>query len=1119
MSGPEFIDNLDGNTLVAALADVLSGVRGTAGMGEAAAKPAHMDIATAFFSPAGFASIADSLKDIERIRLIIGAEPPSEAVPPKRRLDETPAQFERRLLREGLQNLDEGLRNERNHFPFTKSGRGTLRRLIEVLKTGRMEIRRYERAFMHAKAYIFAPRPEIYGGGAGVIAGSSNLTRAGTSRNLELNLGRYDDPVVRQAQDWYERLWEEAVPYDLSEILEEVFAEWTPFDIFLRTLYQLYGSEVEELAKQDLGLPLTSFQKHGAARALRLISENGGAVVADEVGLGKTFIAGEILDLYLKRRQRCLLVCPAQLRDSTWAKFRSAHFLGDVECLSYEQLAMDRQLAAVDPDQFQDNLERPLKEYQLVVVDEAHNYRNPDARTRAAVLRKLLWGQRRDVLLLTATPVNNSLWDLFHLLRFFVRQDAFLANRGILSIRERFEQAAREDPTALSPDLLYPIIDATTVKRTRQFVKKHYSGDAITLPDGRVATIVFPTPQAITVRYKLADPMPALFDLIEEALDPDQGNGAITFARYTPDLYLRLDADGSDSEDEARAAATVGLLRSGLLKRFESSAHAFRKTLDKLISEHRIFLEALEKGHVVNTRFMRELSASDDDSLDDLLAQSDEVMPAGNYNLKSLRKAVTDDLGTLEQLRKASDRVTARSDPKLAALIAALERISSDADHEAISEDDARQKRKVIVFSFFADTVSYLRTELEREINLNSRLAAYRGRIVAVSGSEDVEPEEIGRQRAVNGFAPVSTEATIQEDRFDLLIATDVLAEGVNLQQCRNIVNYDVPWNPMRLVQRHGRIDRIGSQHPRVFLRTIFPADRLDQLLNLEQRIMQKIAMAAASIGVASPVQGGAAGQQVFTEAREEIERLLNEDATLFERGGSAGAGQTGEEYRQTLRRSLERDPHRVPRMPWGIGSGMIKGDRQGVFFCASVGERTYLRFIPTGGDWQPFDDGTTIVREIGTCLRLIECDDQTPRHVPDPLNDAVFGLWDVARSDVWASWMRETDPANLQPKVRPLNQRVAEFIRSNRPPDDDGKHINNALDILEAPWPRREEILLREWFGDDATSGIEKARMLVRRILDTGLEPFNQPQVLPPIDLDAVELVCWMGIERTFDN
>lgn len=1009
--------------------------------------------------------------------------------------------------------LEEGLREERDRLPFSRTSRAALKRLIEVLQSGRMETRRYERAFMHAKAYIFAPKPENYGGTAGVIAGSSNLTRAGVTKNLELNLGRYDDPVVRQAQDWFERLWAEATPCDLTEMFEEVFAEWSPFEIFLRTLYQLYGGEVEELAKADYGLPLTSFQKHGAARALRLINETGGAIVADEVGLGKTFIAGEILKLYRDRRHRCLLVCPAQLRDSTWAKFRSTHFLQDVECLSYEELAIDRQIAMANPDQFQDKLKRDLSEYQLVVVDEAHNYRNPDTATRAAVLRRLLWGQRRDVLLLTATPVNNSLWDLYNLLRFYLRQDAFLADKGILSIRERFEAAAREDPSALSPDMLYPIIDATTVKRTRQFVKKHYEGDQIVLPDGRVATIIFPTPQAITVRYSLPAPLPELFDQIELALDPDLGREAITFARYTPELY-RLDGEEGEGEDgDAQAAATVGLLRSGLLKRFESSVFALQKTLDKLVREHRTFLDALDRGHIVTTRFMRELAASDEGSFDDLLASSEQVVSAGDYDVVKLRALVASDLDKLSALCDSVRKVTPDRDPKLAALISALEKVAEDAANDAVSEDDARQKRKIIVFSFFADTVQYLRAQLGEEIKTNPALRCYCDRIVAVSGSEDVEPGDVSRQKAVTGFAPVSTEGgPAAEDLFDLLIATDVLAEGVNLQQCRNIVNYDVPWNPMRLVQRHGRIDRIGSQHSKVFLRTIFPADRLDQLLNLEQRILQKIALAAASIGVASPVQGGAAGRQVFTETREEIERLLREDASLFERGGSGGAGQTGEEYRQTLRRVLDQNASRIPRMPRGVGSGMRKGAVQGVFFCGAVGDRTYLRFVPTSAGWDVLEE-VPLIAEVGTCLRMIECTDATPRYVQPALQDAAFDLWEIARTDIWNSWMKETDPANLQPKVRPLNQRVAEFVRANRPPDDDGLQVNKALDILEAPWPRREEILLREWFNDDSVDGVDKARALVRRINESGLEPFNQPKLLPPISESDIELICWLGL------
>src|SRR5262249_16253309 len=148
------------------------------------------------------------------------------------------------------------------------------------------------------------------------------------TRNLELNLGRYDHPVVQQAREWFEALWADATPFDLAAYFEEVFAPWQPWDIFLRVLWQLYGSEVEEEAKEDHDLPLTSFQKHGVARALRLLHNCGGVIVADEVGLGKTFIAGEIVRLYQDRRQRALLVCPAALRDTTWKKFINKHFAG-----------------------------------------------------------------------------------------------------------------------------------------------------------------------------------------------------------------------------------------------------------------------------------------------------------------------------------------------------------------------------------------------------------------------------------------------------------------------------------------------------------------------------------------------------------------------------------------------------------------------------------------------------------------------------------------------------------------------------------------------------------------------------------------------------------------------
>ena len=1096
MEQSAFIDNIGGNTLEEALAKSL---------GDTSGQPTEVRIATGFFSPAGFARIADRLAAIPRVRLMLGVDLSADRPPAIKELGEARDAFEQRRMTTSLRRVDAGLVGESASMPFTRASRTALRKLVAALNAGNVEIRRYERAFLHAKAYILGSTEGGNSGARGTIAGSSNLTVAGLTTNLELNLGRYDPPVVQRSIRWFDDLWADAEPYELAEIFEDAFRPRTPWEVFLRVLWQLYGDEVEEEAREDENLPLTSFQKHGVARALRLIRETGGAIVADEVGLGKSFIAGEIMQIYRERRQRTLLICPAAVRDAVWRKFL-ARFQLYVEFLSFEQLAADRQLRDDRrPDANSEHLQRDLDEYQLIVVDEAHNYRNPDAPTRAAALRRLLYGRRRDLLLLTATPVNNSLWDLYHLVRFFVRQDARFSDRGILSIRERFHAAMREDPSDLSPDLLFPVIDATTVKRTRQFVKKHYAGDTISGPDGHPVPIVFPKPVAITVRYNLDQLRPGFFDRLEEALDPDSAD-SLTFARYRPAAFLLRPED----DETAQADAAAGLLRSGLLKRFESSAQAFGKTTEKMAREHEQFLKALGKGYVVTTAFMRELSADDDALFEDVLAGTTYRSDAVRYDTVRLRAAVERDLELLRELSAEALGINPRTDPKLRVLAEELADIAIQARREALHEADERNRRKVLVFSFFQDTVGWIRDFLTDEIDNREALQPYQDRLIAVSGSDEFS--DVSRNRAVQGFAPVSSEASEgQDDAYDLLIATDVLAEGVNLQQCRHIINFDLPWNPMRLVQRHGRIDRIGSHHSEVFLRTVFPADRLDNLLDLEKRILDKLALAAASVGVMSPVEGASGGSQVFTETRDEIEKLLREDASLYERGGTANSAQTGEEYRQTLRKALSEDRQSVIAVPRKVGSGMVAGDRRGVFFCASVGERTFLRFVPADETWRV--TGEPVVRETGTCLRLIECEPETNTWFPEFIQDRVYDFWDEARQDIRDDWMVQTDPANLQPKVRPLNLRVAQFIRDHAPPDVAQERLYRALDVLESPWPRREEVMLRGWF-DEADRSPSSARALIEKILETGLEPVAPPDPLPPIDLDDIDLICWMGID-----
>jgi hypothetical protein len=196
----------------------------------------------------------------------------------------------------------------------------------------------------------------------------------------------------------------------------------------------------------------------------------------------------------------------------------------------------------------------------------------------------------------------------------------------------------------------------------------------------------------------------------------------------------------------------------------------------------------------------------------------------------------------------------------------------------------------------------------------------------------------------------------------------------------------------------------------------------------------------------------------------------------------------------------------------------MVKGTERGVFFCAAVGSRTYLRFVRADEWWEPQRDEQTIIGELGACLRLIECDDETPRQVPVALEEGIYDFWEVARDHILRAWTFETDPANLQPKVRPFNHRVAEFIRAHPPYDLSADDVTKALNILESPWPRWEEAMLRDWFADESKANPEKLAALVRSILETGLEPFIEPPVLLPIGADDIDLICWMALSSSQD-
>ena len=1083
-----FIDNRDGNTMASALNGLLSSYKQFG-------KPVpQICIATAYFNPTGLLQIEPELSHVSKVRLLLGAEPRPEAIQPHRVPgDPREPEFSRRQVNEALHQLEKGLAHDRDLLPFSPEASDALQKTIRILRSPRFEIRRYEKNFLHAKAYLFREVPT-----KGLIAGSSNLTRAGLLYNKELNLGIYGNETVDRGENWFDQLWNEAVPFDLAAIYEQVGHLFPPYLIYLKVLELLYGNELDQEVKETGSVPLTAFQNHGVWRAQKILEKYHGVIIADEVGLGKTFTAGEIINSYRRRRQRVLLVCPASLRDTTWREFLN-RFQLLAECVSYEELANDQQIGGESR-----KLKNEVDEYSLVVVDEAHNYRNPDTPTRARALRALLHGRPKDLVLLSATPVNNSLWDLYHLLRYFLKQDAQLADRGIVSITDTFSRAMSEDPFSLSPDVLFPVIDATTVKRTRSFVRKHYENDTIKDEKGNHVRITFPKPKAISLHYSLENALPGIFDLIQDALAPeDNEEPRLKLARYQPIQYKRNLGDGEDIQNEA----LLGLIRTGLLKRFESSAKAFVGTTSKMIREHKFFLDSLAKGKVPTTTFLRELAGMEDlEDIESLFAGK-ELEDASGYHVEKLRRDVENDIQVLTEMRDAVSKATGDGhDPKFDALVEALVSIAEEAKKEGMDEEDARQKRKVLVFSYFEDTVNDIEDKIHEAIKRDARLAPYRKRIASASGEE--YRHGVSRLQAVEGFAPVSSRATKPTDLYDLLIATDVLAEGQNLQQARHIINYDLPWNPMRLVQRHGRIDRIGSHHKSVFLRTIFPDDRLNDLLNLEERVRRKLAHAAASVGVGhAPIEGGASREQVFSESKEEIEKLYNEDSEIYERGGTASAAQTGEEYRQVLRQALQLKRKDLLSLPWKAGSLLKRNAIPGWFFCAKVGERIYLRFVRANEDGSVSEN---IENETGFCLRQIENKEEA---VPDSVNLSqihVYEAWDKAKASIRKAWEFESDPINLQPKVRPLNKSVAETLRALNSPKIDATKISSALDILESPWPRREENLLRGWINDKTDP--EK---LVEQILNIGIEPYIAPEPLPQIDDEDIHLVVWLAVQQ----
>lgn len=1090
-----FASNLDGD----AVADAINGH--LAWLRETWKDAPEFWIATAYINPGGFRLIAEELEKVGSARILIGADPDAPLAKVRRLADESDDDEVRRAL----EGHERSIKQDRDLLGFTLEADQSAKRLVEWLRSGAVEVRRYDKGFLHGKAYLVRTHDE------GVIAGSSNFTFSGLSRNLELNLGHYQPDTVKQVRDWYETLWDDSKPYDLAAVYEERYEPHSPYLVYLRMLWERYGADVEAMAKASgIGMHLAPFQKDGVVLAKSILARYHGVVIADGVGLGKTFVAGELLkEAIEQRRQRVLVIAPAALRDGPWRAFALDYGL-QFECYSYEQLAADKRLndkadgitLRYEPD-----------EYAMVVVDEAHAYRNP-ATDRAESLSRLLEGQPpKDVVLLTATPVNNSLWDLYNLLGYFIQNDAEFATAGIPSLRERFKEATAMDADTLSPEFLFDVLATVVVRRTRKYVKTYYRNATIQRHDGSEQRITFPAAEVLPVTYDIDAAFPGFFHEFECALKGDgdeviwEGDGdepELTLARYRPSGYLLA------GEEEQYEGQVVGLLKAGLLKRFESSAHAFGKTCEKMAASHDHFLRLLDGGVVATGEALAELSASDSDDWDRIIAEYDvENADAADYDVERLQADVEADRDMLRRWAAMAHALTPNDDPKLRALADELAAIAEQAEADVHLDSSEGDRRKVIVFSYYADTVEWITDWLKDKVERDPRLAVFRGRVASVTGSGGRESQK----DALWGFAPRTSEAPSGvEDRFDVLVATDVLAEGVNLQQARHIVNYDLPWNPMRLVQRHGRIDRIGSPHNRVFMRCFMPDARLDGLLRLEALLHRKIAQASKAVGVEGQVMPGHAGGDdlVFTKDREDIERLRRGDATVLDEAHAEG-GLSVEEFRQQLRKGLE-DPllaERVKSLPWGSGSGMgVPGAEPGFVFCAKVADHPdpVFRYV----HWAD-PDNPVVAPDTLAALNHAHADPDTDRVLDDATHQAAYDAWTVARDDIYRQWMVASDPRNLQPEIPKVMRDAAEAVRLN-PASWDVAKVDRLVETFESPYSERvrKEVRAALRVSDDPVEQVVALEEIAARL---GLRPPQPPEPLPVILPEDVNVVCWQAI------
>lgn len=827
----DIIDNESGNTMSSFLTQEL---RSTKNKGE-------FCVSSGYFNVAGYSLLKEVLWEFSRkpnfrLRMLFGRQAIKEEDGAMQKTFEM--QMEERQAQEERELRDRSLAEELSELDLEMESANTVNDLVKFLKQSRVEVRTNKNRFNHSKCYVLDDS---------AIVGSSNFTAAGLMGNVELNAILYQGHAIAQVHQWFEKRWVDAndSKQELIKTLEEskFGRPLEPFMMYMKLLYEYYRPLLEDLAREKgaaTRLELANFQADAVKTALRILKRFGGVVISDSTGLGKTHIGLALLrQLAAVERKKVLLIAPRQVIDSVWEDK-----LYDVSIktknVSLEITGTD----SFDPTAYLD--------VDVVLVDESHNYRSASANRHSNLMKVLSGGKRKEVILMTATPVNNSLMDMYNQLNLITAgDDTHFADLGIADLKRYFDSADRK-LLASGVDDIVRLLDEVMIRRTRAFIRENY-------PDAELLgkKISFPERKLTKVQYSLT----ALFGqtVYKQVIDTiDQLN----MVPYRVESYRVAIEEEEKKEVEHRAA----LQKYGLLKRFESSVEAIRKSIGRLLTFYRTFAVSLEQGRVLdNKRFHQIVSEFEyeDEIDDDLLAEEIakiDLVSATGLDVKQMQRELKQDLKLLEPLKASLDKMQPWTDSKLTAL------------KELFVKDKIFETggKKVVIFTQFVDTAKYIYDDLQRNLGREKQIRILTGR----TGKE-------ARKQILLEFAPKSNAPpdVKVEREAEILVSSEVLSEGQNLQDCNYAVNYDLPWNPMKIVQRVGRVDRLTSQHPTVTSAVFFPEKELEDELGLLVKLTRKIQKAAGTVGVESTILGEKESPKNFNA----FERIKREDATLFD--------------------------------------------------------------------------------------------------------------------------------------------------------------------------------------------------------------------------------------------